>query len=475
MHTALAQSALRPLAALAISAAMLPCQDVVYPEIAGEWWRVAGNPDLGELTGERQQPVDFAVWQAADGTWQLWSCIRRTKCGGHTRLFHRWEGKRLTNRDWTPIGIAMHADPDRGEPPGGLQAPHVVKHGGRYWMAYGNWNEICFATSQDGKTFERCMRPDGRTGAFGEGAGANTRDPMLIRIGALWHCYYTANPRRRGAVYCRTSPDLLAWSPSAVVLYGGSIGNGPWNSECPHVVEVEPGCFLLFRNQFYGAKERNWVYQSANPFNFGIDEDVHMVASLPVAAPEIIQHDGKSYLAALATTLDGIRIARLRWVRVRPGGKPVFDLDQESGRAGWRVVEGELASVFTTSARQQFQPPLRHFIGTGETVTGLDDAQVAVIESPAFTIDEDLYYVSVSGGRSRDATYVAVIVASGEEAEQEIARFSGRNSNTLEYQPLRVAGHRGKKVRIRVVDRAQSGWGHINFGGLFAPNVVSVK
>ena len=39
-----------------------------------------------ELTGEKQQPVDFAIWQASDGTWQVWSCIRQTKCGGKTRL-----------------------------------------------------------------------------------------------------------------------------------------------------------------------------------------------------------------------------------------------------------------------------------------------------------------------------------------------------------------------------------------------------
>ncbi len=27
-------------------------------------------------------PVDFAVWQVADGTWQMWSCFRKTTAGG---------------------------------------------------------------------------------------------------------------------------------------------------------------------------------------------------------------------------------------------------------------------------------------------------------------------------------------------------------------------------------------------------------
>ena len=68
---------------------------VLMPRIDGPWWTVAGDPDLGGLTSPDQQPVDFAVWQAVDGTWQLWSCIRNTLCGGKTRLFHRWEGRPL--------------------------------------------------------------------------------------------------------------------------------------------------------------------------------------------------------------------------------------------------------------------------------------------------------------------------------------------------------------------------------------------
>ena len=41
---------------------------VLVPRIEGQWWRISGNPDLGRFTTDRQQPVDFAIWQAADGT-----------------------------------------------------------------------------------------------------------------------------------------------------------------------------------------------------------------------------------------------------------------------------------------------------------------------------------------------------------------------------------------------------------------------
>ena len=86
------------------------------PVIDGRWWQVAGDPDLGEFTREKQQPVDFGVWQAADGTWQLWSCIRHTACGGNMRLFYRWEGNNLTDNDWKPMGIAQTARTDKRRP-----------------------------------------------------------------------------------------------------------------------------------------------------------------------------------------------------------------------------------------------------------------------------------------------------------------------------------------------------------------------
>lgn len=293
----------------------LAADEIRIPAIDGEWWDVAGNPDLGAYTTDKQDPVDFGVWQAADGTWQLWSCIRHTGCGGHTRLFHRWEGKNLTDRDWKPMGIAMEARTDLGESLGGLQAPHVVKHDGRYSMAYGDWVNICFAASTDGKTFERIIQRDGKTGAFSEGLDSNTRDPMLIRIDGLWHRYYTAKVGERGYFFCRTSPELAIWSDSFVVAYGGTtVGPSPWQIECPFVVEYGAGVFYLFRNQFYGEGARNWVYRSTNPRNFGIDSDDLLVSDWPVAAPEIVQHGGQYYVAALKPGLDGIRLARLRWI-----------------------------------------------------------------------------------------------------------------------------------------------------------------
>jgi hypothetical protein len=287
-------------------------EPVLVPQVSGDFWTIAGDPDLGRFTTPKQQPVDFAIWQAADGTWQLWSCIRGTAAAGKTRLFYRWQGNRLTDKNWTPMGIAMQADPNFGETEGGLQAPFVLKEGSTYYMFYGSWEQISLAKSMDGKTFSRQLQPNARSGMFGEGAESNTRDPMVIKIGSMFYCYYTANPNRKGADYLRTSKDKIHWSQSQRVAYGGSQGDGPYSAECPFVFfHKSSGYYYLFRNQFYGEHAQFAVYRSKDPSDFGRNDDQKLVETMPYAAPEIIESDGQLYLATLLPSLKGIQIARM--------------------------------------------------------------------------------------------------------------------------------------------------------------------
>lgn len=440
-------------------------ETIIVPEIEGGWWRVASNPDLGAYTRKEQEPVDFALWQAADGTWQLWSCIRHTGCGGHTRLFHRWEGQRLTDPDWKPMGIVMEARQDLGETPGGLQAPHVIRQDGVYHMAYGDWENICFAVSEDGKTFERVVRGNGKTGIFSERPGGGARDPMLIRIDGLWHCYYTANPRLEGAIYCRTSLDLAQWSPSFIVCCGGRIGRNAWWAECPHVVEAAPGEFVLFRNQFYGEGACNYAYYSRNPRNFGVDCDAGRVARLPAAAPEIVRDEDRYYVAALTPKLDGIRVARLRWARRPFLGDAVLPMQTQADGGVWKVLEGALPIFFTNARREFIAPHTPFFISTGAAANGgWDDAAQGVIVSEAFPITEAHYELLISGGNDPVRLHVAIIA---EETGEEFARYTGRNSAALEKEFWDASAHVGRTARIRIVDRSSGPWGHINFGGLF--------
>lgn len=437
------------------------------PYIDGPWWPVAGNPDLGEFTTDRQQPVDFAVWQAADGTWQIWSCIRKTACGGNTRLLYGWEGDSITDSNWRPTGIRMTAEPKYGETPGGLQAPHVVQHDGKYCMLYGDWEHTCLATSDDGKNFERYIKPDGTTGFFTEGRGANTRDIVALKHDGKWFGYYTAHPNLQGAVFCRTSNDLKNWSESVTVAFGGRAGVNPFAAECPHVFEKD-GRYYLFRTQKYGQNARTSVYCSDDPLNFGINQDrLYYVGELPIAAPEVvINHEGQDYVAALNPGLDGIRIAKLAWTLPPEQGELVFDFDSADDREGWQVVEGDLPTVFTRSSRSGFLPPISHFIGTAEKQGGsFDDRLTGVIESPAFRVEAPWHFAMLSGGADPARLYVAIVDdATGEELVRVHAQL---DSNAMTRQLLNTSEFVGKKVRVRVVDHSKDGWGHINFGGLY--------
>jgi hypothetical protein len=307
------------LSALIWSAVASAAESILIPQIDGDWWQVAGDPDLGKYTNAKQQPVDFAIWQAADGTWQIWSCIRGTKCGGKTRLLYRWQGAKITDRDWQPMGIAMEADAGFGETPGGLQAPHVVKIASEYVMFYGDWKNICKAKGMDGKTFARQLGPNGKAGMFTEmfkeGPENNARDVMVIRIGNLYQAYYTASSENVGADFVRTSKDLKTWSPSKKVAFGGAAGTGASSAECPFVYyHKASGHYYLFRTQRYGQKAQTSVYRSKDPYNFGVNDDRFLVCTLPVAAPEIVDYEGQLYIAALLPSLKGIQVARLKFV-----------------------------------------------------------------------------------------------------------------------------------------------------------------
>ncbi len=295
----------------------------LVPLIDGDWWPIAGQPDLGYLNNKGQQPVDFGIWQAGDGTWQLWSCIRETKETGKTRLFYGWEGELLTEKNWKPVGITMRSDPIVGEIPGGMQAPYVFREGNTWEMFYGDWNAICRAQSSDGKNFDRIVQDNQERVAalFTEGAGTNTRDAMVIKEKDTYYCYYTAGIgfisdtayKKTGAVYCRTSTDKKRWSASTIVSKGGRSGDGWGDHECPFVLKID-NYFYLFRTQKYGRENITSVYRSTDPLNFGVGKDEgYFVTTLPVAAPELVLDKGQWYIVALNPALDGIRMAKLKW------------------------------------------------------------------------------------------------------------------------------------------------------------------
>lgn len=309
-------------------ASFLHAEPVMVPTIDGEWWQIASQPDLGPLNSPRQQPVDFAIWQARDGTWQAWSCIRYTADPKNTRVLFRWEGRELTQTNWTPMGIAQKADPSVGEFEGRIGAPHVVEDGGRYVMFYHSAG-FHAQVSDDGKHFTRQLGLDGSARIFGPHPATYGRDIMLTKINDRWHGYYGGSrPAPDGKHYAaifvkiaKTDSLFGEWGEEFIVNSEGQAGSGGYNAECPHVI-FRHGWYYLFRTEVYGANNRTHIYRSKSPYKFGIDSDAYHVGTLPIAAPEIFSYQGQDYVAALNPSLDGIRLARLGWAEAAPTTRP---------------------------------------------------------------------------------------------------------------------------------------------------------
>jgi len=300
---------------------ILAAQREPAPRIAGDWVQIAGEPDLGRLATPKQEVVDFAIWEALDGSWQAWSCIRHTAEAGATRLFHRWQGRSPVEPGWEAMGVAMRADPSFGERLGSMQAPFVLRIDGRFWLLYTSGGRAFAALSEDGKTFARHRIDGGTFGVFDRFAtgeekviGGGGRDIMLLRDGARWIAYYTANPDDIGRVYARTSKDLKGWDEARVVAWGGESGTNFYSAECPFVYRL-PGTpwYFLFRTQLYKTTPMTRVYRSADPFDFGLNDDGKLVARLPVAAPELFEYQGRLHMACLMPDLKGLRTAPLEF------------------------------------------------------------------------------------------------------------------------------------------------------------------
>jgi hypothetical protein len=288
----------------------------------------------------KNEPVDHHIFRGPDGQWHLWGCVRRTSVG---RILYHWEADELTQSPWVATDELIRCDISAGEcidDFGGeewIQSPYFVHENDIYYMFYGGHSigmdaqgkhvdgstpdfsmfdascQICLMTSPDGRNWTRYKNEQGYSRLF-TGPG-EARDPCLIKIDDLWHLYYSGydgNPLRTGAIYVRTSPDLINWSDHRIVHRDKLFGGPTWTQECPHVV-YRDGYFYLFRTENYYEAVTH-VYRSEDPLDFGIeDKGDKYVGVIACAAPEIHVHDGQEYLSSNHDPATGTQMCRLKW------------------------------------------------------------------------------------------------------------------------------------------------------------------
>lgn len=319
------------------------------PFIAGQWRLLTSPEPLAslELPPRNQEPLDppepndHHIFQAADGSWHLWACVRGTDVG---RLLAHWRTDDFFAGPWEFTGEVMRADRNAGESlvtwqgQEFIQSPFIVQHNRRFYMIYGGYatgynscgeptldygsmqNQISLASSDDGLQWKRVLNANGFSRIF-VGPGA-ARDPSLLKINNLWHCYYTGHRNENvdeEAILVRTSKTLLERSEWEVAHYVDPAYRSSRTCESP-VVIARNGLYYLFRSGGYTGDGNGSVavFVSADPKNFGRSGDgsAHYLCNIKAHAPEVITGpDNRLYITKIHSPETGyaIHIAPLQW------------------------------------------------------------------------------------------------------------------------------------------------------------------
>ena len=189
-------------------------------------------------------------------------------------------------------------------------APHIIRHEGLYYMYYcagGADNaryRIHLATSPNLYDWQRSPANPLVVDGY------DARDPMILRIGAEWVMYYTANSTPTGGnhlVACVTSRDLLHWGNKRIVYTDPTVGTYGGPTESPFVV-YQDGSYFLFigsRNSYNDTH----VYAGTTPFSFRYEDEVGVIAS---HALEVVTGvDGSYYVTRAGWGEGGLYIAPL--------------------------------------------------------------------------------------------------------------------------------------------------------------------
>ncbi|GAA3641198.1 GH32 C-terminal domain-containing protein [Microlunatus ginsengisoli] len=87
------------------------------------------------------------------------------------------------------------------------------------------------------------------------------------------------------------------------------------------------------------------------------------------------------------------------------------------------------------------------------------DDNVGTMTSPAFTLDQDYLSFLIGGGGRTDGTLQAELLI----GDDVVRTATGKNDGVLNWQDWDVRDLRGRQARLRIVDQATGGWGHLTF------------
>ena len=156
--------------------------------------------------------------------------------------------------------------------------------------------------------------------------------------------------------------------------------------------------------------------------------------------------------AASANAAEPLKLSEVKW-------------DFESGTLeGWTVVSGNLGRQPASNDNDRWQGRFgkhgKYFIGTYEDGDKpLGDQVTGEVRSPVFIVDADAMALLVGGGNDLQKTYVALCDTDG---DKELLKAAGKEAEAMEEVVWDVSKFKGRRLYLKVVDKAAGRWGHIN-------------
>ncbi len=218
-------------------------------------------------------------------------------------------------------------------------APFILKRKGIYYMFYTGVNtnvcqSICLATSKDLYNWERYgSNPVVIPGAWEEGVydqnkWSDCRDPMVLKDGRNFYCYYTArrmNKENRQKEHCigiSSSHDLINWKDEGFIPLRYSMKTPP---ESPFVVKHKQTFYLIYTNYKYGI-----VYLTSKDPVKGWQEmpEDKMSIMAGVSATELLKVGNQWQMSLISHVNNGLRFLEFRkFIWNKDGSLTVKQLD----------------------------------------------------------------------------------------------------------------------------------------------------
>ncbi|QDT62529.1 Arylsulfatase [Stieleria bergensis] len=252
-------------------------------------------------------------------------------------------------------------------------------------------------------------------------------------------------------------------------MYIPSQGSGGFGGRTPNNHTFAGPAAASFVGSVNSDIEDGKIRKDAPPAQlYNLEADVNQIINVINEHPEVV----KELSSLLATYKPKTGPTTRRTGRGNPAKKipatpssRAASFDFESGTlAPWKIVDGQFGHIIGSRDRffhnkGAYNKQGKHYLTTLEPSADAEkglDSQTGVIVSPYFIPKAGKMTFRVGGGDGA-LVYVALCTADGNEVQ--FAR--GWKDQVMQNREWNLAPYAGKKMFIKVVDKAIDGWGHI--------------